>query len=324
MIMKKAYIVRCAPSYISRVDEVLEKKQIIIGWSHTKDELFDKSLTRYEFKQKLENIYTDYKKNPYSLGQATGYLWRFIREMEIGDYAIVPIPKAFYVGRIVSNVKFLPEYLDNDTAIRREVEWLNEGKPVMRDFCCAGMVSRLKYQGTCVGASEFIEDIENSLILAKENKTPSFKNQLKENLKKEVSELLISKEAYLDDRKFEKLVMELMEGLGAKTSSIPSKSRYGSNIADVDVIANFVHLGIQVYVQVKKHSNESDEYAVKQVIEAIKHDNTDGAIPIIGWVITSANFSEEAERLANNNGIRVINGEELSEMIISVGLEKFN
>lgn len=321
---QQAFIIRCAPSGINRLEELLEKNQIVIGWSYTRDKLFDTSLDREEFKQNLRELYyPHYEENPYSLGQATGYMWRFIREMNIGDLAIVPIPRAFYLGEITSDTIYLEDKVEDDTAIRRNVKWLNDGKPIQRDYCGAGLISRLKYQGTCVSATDLIEDIRLANESSKKRRRPTFKNQLNENLKMKVADFMVSKEAYLDDRKFENLIMQLMLALGATTSEIPAKSKYKDSIADVDILANFVHLGLQIYVQVKKHKESSDEHAVNQIIEAIKIDNPDNSKPIFGWVVTSGRFTEKAESLANENGIRIINGDDLAEMIVTVGLDKF-
>jgi len=300
---------------------MFKNKQIVIGWSETEKLLFDPTLDRDGFKEILKLKYPNYINNPYSLGQGTGYLWRFIREMQIGDYAIVPISKAFYIGEVTSDSIYLPDKVAEDTAIRRNVKWLNNGEPIPRDYCSAGLVSRLKYQGTCVGATDLIEEIESAIEIAKKGTAPSFKEQLNDKLIQEVHSLLKSGQAYLDSNKFEKLVRDLMIGLGAKTSTTPSKTQYKDSIADVDVIADFIHLGLQVYVQVKKHTKESDDHAVNQLIEAIAIDNPDGSKPIFGWVITSAKFSPNAEKLANENGIRVINGDDLAEMIVAVGLD---
>jgi len=321
---QQAFIIRCAPSGISRLDEIFKSSQIVIGWSYTRNHLFDQGLDREEFKQKLKELYhPHYEDNPYSLGQATGYLWRFIREMKEGDWAIVPIPRAFYLGEITSDVLYLEDKVEVDTAIRRNVKWLNDGQPIPRDYCGSGLISRLKYQGTCVSATDLMDDIALALKSSNNGTKLSFKNQLNEDLKSKVTDFLVSKEAYLDDRQFENLIRQLMLALGATTSEIPAKTRYKNSIADVDILANFVHLGLQIYVQVKKHKVESDEHAVNQIIEAIKIDNPDNSIPIFGWVITSGKFTEKAQTLANENGIRVINGEDLAEMIVTVGLEKF-
>jgi hypothetical protein len=244
--------------------------------------------------------------------------------MKIDDYAIVPISKAFYLGEITSDPIYLSDKVKEDTAIRRNVKWLNNGKPILRECGAAGLISRLKYQGTCVSASDLIKDVEKALENSKKNLIPNFKNQLNDSLRQEVVKFLISKESYLDDRKFENLVRQLMIGLGAKSSIIPSKTRYKNSIADIDVLADFIHLGLKIYIQVKKHNKESDDYAVRQLLKAMQIDNPDGSNPISGWVVTSGRFTEKAEKLANENGIKVVNGEDLAEMIVSVGLEKFN
>ena len=320
---KQAFIIRCAPGGISRVEELLTANQIVIGWSETRNDLFNINLNWDEFKGIIRKAYhPHYEDNVYSLGQAAGYLWRFIREMQVGDYAVVPIPRAFYVAEIIEEVEFIEDKIEDDTAIRRKVKWLHNQEPVSRNYCRAGLVSRLKYQGTCVDATDLIDDLETAMANSVKGKLPNFKHQLNESLKTEVVNLLGSKEAYLDDVKFEKLVSKLMIALGATTAEIPSKTRYPNSIADVDVLANFIHLGLQIYVQVKKHSHKSDKYAIEQIVEALKIDNPDYSKPIYGWAVTSGQFDEEAETLANKNGIRIINGDELAEMIVGVGLNQ--
>ncbi len=320
--MKQAFIIRCAPSGVNRITELLDADQIVIGWSLTKNELFNKTLQREDFKKILISHYHDYKDDPYSLGQATGYLWRFIREMEIGDFALVPVSGAFYLAEIMSDVICIKDKVKEDTAIRRNVRWLNDQNPISREYCEAGLISRLKYQGTCVSATDLLVSIENALKCDKEKKAPNFQQQLNENLKKQVKEFLISPQSALSPDKFENLIMKLLKGLGAVTEK-PSRKRYPGSIADVDVIASFVQLGLQIYVQAKNHYKISDEHAVKQVIEAIQFDNRDNSKGIFGWAVTSGVFSDKALALANENGIRCIDGDELSEMILSIGLDKF-
>lgn len=322
---RQAFIIRLAPSRKTRVNEMYKGNQIVIGWSKTQDKLFNLELDREGFKDILKQTYPEmYSDNPYSVGQAAGYLWRFIREMQIGDYAIVPISKAFYIGEITSDLIFMDDKIKDDTAIRRNVKWLNKGEPIPRNLCGSGLVSRLKYQGTCVGATDLIDDIEQALKSYKKGISPSYKNQLNEELKKSTIKWLNSDSSLLDDKKFEELIRQLIKGLGAQSSQIPPKSKYKGSIADVDVIADFVHLGIQLYIQVKKHKKQSDAHAVKQLIEALKIDNPDGTKPIYGWVLTSGEFAPEAVKLADSNAIRVVNGEDLAEMMISVGLQSFD
>ncbi len=322
---QNAFIIRCAPSKISRVEElVLKEDLIVIGWSNIQDLLLDDKLSRDDFKRLLIQEYSDYNENPYSLGQAVGYLWRFIREMQEGDYVLVPIPRAFYIGEITGEAYYFESGLKDDTAIRRNVKWLNNKKPILRDYCDSGLISRLKYQGTCVGAGDLIPSINTALELAANNKAVSFKDQAQDKLREQLISVLSSKSTNLTPKKFEELVRQLLTALGADTSKLPSNRIYKNNIADVDVIADFINLGIRIYVQVKYHNNETDIHAVKQIIEALRQEDADSIQPKIGWVVSSAKFSEEAINLADMNGIRHIDVNELSDMIISIGLDKFN
>lgn len=322
---KSAFVIRCAPSKISRVEElVLKKDLIVIGWSYTQDLLLSQKLSREDFKKLLILKHTEYSANPYSLGQAVGYLWRFIREMQIGDYVIVPIPRAFYIGEIVGEAYYFQPGLQDDTAIRRNVKWLNNKKPILRDYCDSGLISRLKYQGTCVAAGDLIQSIKTALESAVNNKAVSFKEQAQDKLREQLISVLSSKSTNLTPKKFEELVGQLLKALGADTSKLPSNRVYGNNIADVDVIADFINLGVRIYVQVKYHNHETDTHAVRQIIEALRKEDADSVQPKIGWVVSSAKFSEEAIKLADENGIRHIDVDELSDMIISIGLDKFD
>ncbi len=318
-----AFVIRSSPSRVKRINLVLQDDQIIIGWSKTQNLLLDKNLTRDDFKRILIDYYPEYRDNSYSLGQAAGYLWRFIREMKIGDYALVPIPHAFYLGRVTSDVKFERTGMKTDSWIRRDVEWLNNKAPISRDKCDAGLISRLKYQGTCVGASDLIGSIENALHSSENNVEVSFQQQAHNRLKEGLAETLSSNTSYMSPQKFEELIRQLLDAMGAETSIIPPNSKYKDSIADVDVIADFKYLGMRIYVQAKYHNTETDEHAIKQVIEAIKIDNPDNLQPILGWAVSTSTFSEKAIHLANENGIRCIDVDELAEMMVSIGLDKF-
>jgi predicted Mrr-cat superfamily restriction endonuclease len=321
--MKQAFLIRCAPGRISRLDEVVNDDQIVIGWSKGKKQFLDSEINREKIKKILKTEYSPfYNDNEYSLGQATGYLWRFLKEMQVGDYVIVPKEKAFFLGEVTSSPIFVKEKLEDDTAIRRNVKWLNEKKEILREYCSSGLISRLKYQGTCVSATDLIADIEIALENSRLNKKVSFKNQLNEKLKLDISEFIKSDQAYLSNSKFEHLIKYLMIGLGANNAEIPSKKSFPNSIADVDVIADFTHLGIKIFIQVKKHKDKTDVSAVQQIIQALKETNKSGNEPIYGWVISSGYFNEKSEKLATENGIRLVNGEELAEMIISIGIEK--
>jgi len=324
---KQAFVIRCSPNGISRIDELLPLNQIVIGWSLTEDRLLRMNSTWEDYKTIIKDAYPWYSSNPNSLSQCVGYLWRFIKDMHIGDYVLVPISGAFYLAEIKSDAYYLPDKVSESTAIRRNVEWLNNEKPISRGYCDAGLTSRLKYHGTCVNATDLIDSIERALKNCQDHRMPQIKDELSNLLKTQVKDYLTSPKSSLNPEKFAKIIELILQSLGAKTK-IPSKQTYSNSIADVDIVASFEQIGIQIFVQAKHHTNETDEHAIKQLVEAL-HIFDSSVVsnlsqPVICWAVTSGSFSPQAIILAEKHNIRCIEGDELSEMILSVGLDKFN
>ena len=74
-------------------------------------------------------------------------------------------------------------------------------------------------------------------------------------------------------------------------------------------------------VQAKKHTAETNDWAVTQ-IKSFKKNHLFDRYKTILWVISTCDtFSEEAVRLAAEEEVRLINGEEFAKMIIDVGLD---
>lgn len=316
---ERAFIIRCAPSYNSQLDQVREG-EIMIGWSKTTDELLEPSLTRNEFKPILIKHYNGYAENGRSLGQATGYLWRFIREMQIGDLALIPTRGAFYLAEITSDAYSDEHYMDTDSVIRRKVKLLSED-PISRSVCPNGLVSRLKYQGTCVSASDLIDQVLIGYQRHLNDSKPSYQDELRDELKIQVSNFLKSDSNLLNSDSMEYLVRDLMGALGADEKIIVPKSKYPKG-TDVDVIALFHKLQTAICIQVKKHDHSTGTHSIDQILKGLPLVEEEFNYGTQGWVINTGNFDESADALAKAEKIRLINGDELAEMILDAGLER--
>ena len=76
-----------------------------------------------------------------------------------------------------------------------------------------------------------------------------------------------------------------------------------------------------LFVQVKKHKGTTDEHAVKQLIKIM--DSKKEYTPANGCVITLADtYSEKAITMAEDAGIKLINGFEFCKLLASNALEK--
>ncbi len=93
---QRAFILRIAPKGKDRLDEALRANELIIGLSEARG-LLEESLSWVEFRQIIHDAYyskdSDYRKS----GLAAGSMWRFIREMQISDFVVVPNSSKFYI-----------------------------------------------------------------------------------------------------------------------------------------------------------------------------------------------------------------------------------
>ena len=120
----KAFVLRIRPTQKDRLEEALAADEIIIGWSRVKG-LLDEKLSWTEFRQKVhDTCYAD-TEDYSTAGRAGGNLWRFIREMSRGDLVVVPHSDEFFVAEVTGEPRYVETRIDEDTAYRRSVTWLN-------------------------------------------------------------------------------------------------------------------------------------------------------------------------------------------------------
>lgn len=150
----RAHFFRVAPNKVNKIEAALRLDRIYLGWPATRG-LLDSQLTKRQLKISVAEGYPHY--STYSLGIAVAHLWRFIREMPVGSYVIVP-PKdrhrrLFYIGRIRSAAR-LYRGNDPDIALERSVEWLNGKEPFLRTEVSRSLDKLLKYRQTSLPVSD--------------------------------------------------------------------------------------------------------------------------------------------------------------------------
>lgn len=137
----------------------------MIGWSKAEG-LLDESLTREEFREIIHKQYFPKDENKRRSGQIAGDLWRFIREMCIGNYVIVPTEVGFYIGRVTGPAYYDEMRIFNDTAYRRKVEWLNNSNPVPLEKTVPEVQKRLKTLQSVIEATDLYQEIEFAMRIA--------------------------------------------------------------------------------------------------------------------------------------------------------------
>lgn len=101
-----------------------ENPHVCIGWSDLGD------LSEISSKEELANLYDEhFDKNPRGKGQDVGQIWRFLNDMQIGDYVIFAENSVFHIGRVESDYYYDDtEYLEQsaDYKNNRKVRWLKK------------------------------------------------------------------------------------------------------------------------------------------------------------------------------------------------------
>jgi predicted Mrr-cat superfamily restriction endonuclease len=318
----QAFILRIAPSNIDKVPEALESDQIIIGWSATPG-LLDPSLPWKKFRQQIHINHYAEEKTRHRAGAAAGHMWRFVREMQIGDLVVVPSGPKFYVAEIIGDAVYLPERLNDDTSYRRAVRWLNGKKPIPRSYAKAALISRMKVYGTSATATDLLEEINDALTRAASGSKPSFKVELQSALVAETVTHLRS--GHIDNFGFEELIKELLIEMGAKNAEVVARRLdKGADVLATFRVAETFQYTLAVQAKHWNGSNPVTRKVVEQLIDGIEASNAN-----LGMVITSGTIDESAVQAAMTyteaTGVLVelIDGEQFAKMLIEQGIGRW-
>lgn len=273
---------------------------------------------------------------------------RFICEMKPGDYVLVPAYKEFSVYEICDDIVYCNENMDSELFVDwngQKASYIN-GKLVMdngsgvvdlgfyrkvkpvcehisrTNYAGQQLISRMKIMQTNADITDLNDEIDNAINRFKNKNPINLKAELVNQAKASVKEII---EKLVADDKYEQLVEQYFKSIGADTEVLPKKDK---RPGDADVYACFDAIRTIIYVQVKKHENESktNDWSVKQ-IEAYSrsHPVEDNNYFYQYWVISNANeFTEQAQEMAKANNILLINGDEFAEMLLNAGLGKIN
>lgn len=315
-----AFVLRIAPSIEDRVDEALKDGDLIIGWSLAKG-LLDTELDWLEFRESVHKAYYAGEASYRKAGSAAGSMWRFIRDMKPGDLVVTPHGSSFYVGRVIGPPRFEPDKVDTDTAYRRKVEWLNNGKPFARSIARAALIARMKIWHTCGAASDLVEQVQEVLDLGS-GANPSFSKDLRKEL---VSRTLHEiRNGRMEDRGFEKLIANVLTSMGGTDVRIVSRNLDKG----ADILANFniANTFEQLLAVQAKHFQPEPPVPANIVDDLVQGMEAEGAT--LGWVATSGTFTEAADKrriqLEQEKGVQIVlvDGELLAAMVVEGGLRQ--
>ena len=243
-------------------------------------------------------------------------LWRFVVEMSIGEIVVVPFPYGFLICRVQGNAVVCNRG-ELDLGWEREVEILAKCSP-REDYAKARLLSRMKCQQINLYITDLADEVEEALD-RKQNNAPI---DLVGNMSKELHKQL---EEYCKPEKFEEYVASYFKSLGA-TVEVLAKN-YSDKHGDCDVEAVFPALRLTISVQCKKHTDTTDDWAVRQISDYADTDSRnrkerDANWTYAYWVVSLADkFTNEAYRLAQEKCITLINGSDFCRMLLNAGIK---
>ena len=323
MIQKpeRAFVLRMAPSQIDRVQEGLDGNFITIGWSYAGSILTESDW--WKFREEIQRTCYSDEKNYRRAGQAGGYLWQFLREMEVGDWVVVPHGDEFYVCEVASSASHDPSKLDADTAFRRKVSWLNGKQPIKRSHASAALQSRMKIQGTCAYAQDLIDDILS--VLQEDDETRKLPKELVfgHDLRRKLIETTIKtiRSGKMDSFGFERLLQQLFTKQGAEATIVARSQDKG---ADLKVTLRFAVVG-QVIIGVQAKHYQLEPPVPAKIADELRAGMEDIGADI-GMIISSGTMSPElearVEELYEKEGVRIqlVDGDQLAAWLVESGL----
>jgi predicted Mrr-cat superfamily restriction endonuclease len=316
---QRGFILRIAPGGKDKVPAALAGDEIILGWAAA-DGLLDESLEWEPFRRIVSDVYYADEPNMRKAGAAAGHIWRFIREMKIGDLVVVPCGSQFYVARVEGPARYESSMVDDDSAYRRSVTWLNGKQSVPRQLAKAALLSRMKVQGTTADASDLVDEIRECIDLASHAATPTFHSDLKNRLVREIVEEM--RGGRIESFGFERLIQEVLLGLGAVDCRIvPRSVDKGADLLATFRVAGAFQFRVAVQAKHWQPDPPVDDQVVKQLIDGIEAEQAN-----LGMVVTSGSFSDSARTAAQQyfeeEGIRIelIDGEDLARLMVENGI----
>ena len=321
------------------VKEAFLKKESLLftGWGELSNDAFLESVL-YKEKPEYDRIYME---KTGQLPHNRFFLYMFLNEYGKGDFVVVPGNKDFSVYEIISETPFSKEHVkeiandlaglniaeDNgkyyvsDTGEELELGFFWKVKPVelnisREQYAKDSLRRRMKFQGTDNNITLLSQDVDEAIKRHQDN-SPLF---LKYEIVNKTWHVVLDKlQSISSDSAFEKVTKYYLERLGATNVVIPAKALLSKEQGDADVVAIFEALQIKIIVQVKHYLKEVNEEAVKQIL-ASRSFYEDSTYTVIPWVVAACDtYTEDAQNLAEENGVRLITGSEFARLLLDVG-----
>jgi restriction system protein len=277
---------------------------VCIGWTRMGD--LSRYSTREQFKQAMVETWPNWKIK--KVNSSYGQVYRFVREMRIGDPVVFPIriTSEVALGRVTSDYKFSKdkELIELEYRYVRDVDWL---RIVPRTAFTKAALHSFGSFSTVSTSSDFLEeflsvlsektateDTDDESVDAGDDDGASEEDEQAFDLYgtavQETEDYLL-KEWYRTGAQFEHVVAAVMEALGYTATVTQASGDHG-----VDVIAHPDPLGLKapfIRIQAKSGTKAMSEPEINQLLGSLQPGDK-------GIYVSLGGFTKAAQDKARN------------------------
>lgn len=285
----------------------LHSNVIAIGWRRFGD-LRAVKPTREAFKKHFQDAYPDAKEG--SIPTSAGMLYRFLHEVQIGDYVVFPSKsnRQINIGVIEGDYTFKEENVKYVQC--RKVRWL---KHLPRTAFSQGALyevgSALAFFMVKNYADEFLAALDKSFkknAITSSNVEDESVGATAEEIVDTTKDFILKElSRQLKGYALEEFVADLLNAMGYRTTISPHGGDRG-----IDITAYKDELPPRILVQVKSQDRDIKETTIQSLRGAMSEGD-------YGLFVTLSNYTKNAQKYLNKTPIiRGINGTELVELIL--------
>lgn len=315
--MDRHYLmVRAMTSQEIHFKEFFDNNVVAVGWS-------DIDFSKYADDQSLRDVIREQYYSGKSSAHVSMNLNECIRFKNIiaGDYIIIPYYSGIALAVAESEAMYSAKAVDIDLANQHRVAYKYKNDEILsvpRSNLSEGLQRRLRVPGRSVtDLSDFADEIDKLFANPESYFYPNEVKKQEDRLEREFKQKLLQNiQAGKTNLKtggigMEQLVKELFECEGYEAKILAKSASPGDSDADIKAWRYDSFKTIVIYVQVKHHSGYSGQKGIEQIIGAVASKEPGSE----GYFITSALVPEDVKKYAEDNNIRVIDGNELVDII---------
>ena len=285
----------------------LQKDVIAIGWKEIGD-LSKIKAERDAFKEKYAQVYPDAKKG--SIANGAGMLYRFVCEVQIGDYVVFPskIDRRINIGIVEGNYEYNPDAVEY--VQQHKVKWL---KHLPRTAFSQGALYEVGSAMSFFSIKNYSDEYLSALEKNFKKEDISNDSEEDESVGATADEIIESTKDFilkelsknLKGYDLEQFVANLLNAMGYRTSV----SAHGGD-SGIDITAYKDELPPRILVQVKSQDGDIKESTIQSLKGAMREGD-------YGLFVTLSNYTKNAQKyLESTPIIRGINGTELVDLIL--------